>query len=412
MTRKRAGPQVSNWIFDRIHRSTIVFNDCREDPLLDRMALDLRAEDRMMVITSAGCNVLDYLLCGVQHIDAVDLNPLQNALLELKVAGIRSLDYATFFEIFGMGRIASIHVLYREKLRSQLTPTSRQFWDREIGLFDGSRNGGSFYFSGPCGRLARWINIYIDSYVRLRPEIDTLFKCSTVSEQKSLYERSIRDKFWSPFLRWIAGRDLTLAMLGVPPTQRRQVERGFPGGVSAFIQSRLDNVFTKIPLMDNYHWRIYLFGCYSPECCPEYLKPDNFERLKTGAVDKLAIHTDSVSRFLARVEMPINKFVLLDHLAWLADKDNQELIREWQAIVDCAAPNARVIWRSGGLETDFVNRVQVEVGGSQVEMRHLLDYHTDLANALHEKDRVQTYGSFYIAEIMKNSKIRNITNVG
>ena len=406
MARKGIGSQLSSWIFDRIHRSTIVFNDAREDPVLDRVALDLRAEDRMMVITSAGCNVLDYLLCGVQHIDAVDLNPLQNALLELKIAGIRSLDYATFFEIFGRGRMDAIHVLYREKLRSQLTPAAREFWDRKIGLFDGSGNGGSFYFSGPCGRLARWINIYIDSYVRLRPEIEALFLFSTLAEQKTTYERSIRDKFWGRCMRWVAGRDLTLAMLGVPPAQRRQIERGFPGGVSAFIQSRLDNVFTKIPLVDNYHWRIYLFGRYTPECCPEYLKPDNFERLKAGAVDRVAIHTDSVSRFLARVKTPISKFVLLDHLDWLVDKDNPELIREWQAIVDCAAPNARVIWRSGGLETDFVNRVRVEVGGSQVEMGHLLDYHTDLARALHERDRVQTYGSFHIAEFRRDSIMR------
>jgi len=207
-------------------------------------------------------------------------------------------------------------------------------------------------------------------------------------------------------MRWLAGRDLTLALLGVPPAQRRQIERGFPGGVSAFIQSRLDNVFTKIPLVDNYHWRIYLFGRYTPECCPEYLKPDSFERLKAGAVDRVAIHTDSVSRFLAGVETPIHKFVLLDHLDWLADKDNPELIQEWQAIVDCAAPNARVIWRSGGLETDFVNRVQVEVSGNQVEMGNLLVYQPELARALHERDRVQTYGSFYIADLHRRSDRR------
>lgn len=403
MAHKGIGSQLSSWIFDRIHRSTIVFNDAREDPVLDRVALNLQPEDRMLVITSAGCNVLDYLLCGVQHIDAVDLNPLQNALLELKIAGIRSLDYATFFEMFGKGRLDTIHGLYREKLRSQLTPAARAFWDRKIGLFDGRGNGGSFYFSGPCGRFARWINVYIDSCVRLRPQIEALFLCSTLSEQKAMYEQSIREPFWGRFMRWLAGRDLTLALLGVPPAQRRQIERGFPGGVSAFIQSRLDNVFTKIPLVDNYHWRIYLFGRYTPECCPEYLKPDSFERLKAGAVDRVAIHTDSVSRFLARVETPIHKFVLLDHLDWLADKDNPELIQEWQAIVDCAAANARVIWRSGGLETDFVNRVQVEMNGERVEMGSLLVYQPELARALHERDRVQTYGSFYIAELQRGS---------
>jgi len=64
-----------------------MFNDAREDPRIDRIALQLCPSDRLMVITSAGCNVLDYLLAGVEHIDAVDINPFQNALLELKIAG-------------------------------------------------------------------------------------------------------------------------------------------------------------------------------------------------------------------------------------------------------------------------------------------------------------------------------------
>jgi hypothetical protein len=58
----------------------------------------------MAVITSAGCNVLDYAIAGPREIVAVDANPQQNALLELKVAAIRALDFDEFFALFGAGR--------------------------------------------------------------------------------------------------------------------------------------------------------------------------------------------------------------------------------------------------------------------------------------------------------------------
>lgn len=390
---------LNRHIFDRIHGSSIVFNDAREDPRIDRVALQLTPTDRMMVITSAGCNVLDYLLTGVQHIDAVDMNPYQNALLELKIASIRNLDFETFFQIFGQGACSSIQTLYRERLRSELSESSRKFWDRKIGLFSGRRNGGSFYFSGPCGQFARLINGYIDFWTRLRPEVEELFACQSLVEQRELYERKIEQRFWGMFLKWLAGRDFTLALLGVPLMQRRQIEKDYPGGVAAFIRACLHNVFTRVPLSDNYHWRIYLFGRYTRTCCPEYLKAECFERLREVVADRITLHSSTVSDFLKKPGPPISKFVLLDHMDWLADEGNVELSNEWQGIVDRAAPGTRVIWRSGGLETGFVDEAQVRLEGRFRKIGELLNYQTDLANQLHPQDRVQTYASFHIADL-------------
>ena len=67
---------LNRLVFRQIHGNTIVFNDSREDPRIDRIALNLAADDSMLVITSAGCNVLDYALSGVKQIYAVDINPL------------------------------------------------------------------------------------------------------------------------------------------------------------------------------------------------------------------------------------------------------------------------------------------------------------------------------------------------
>ncbi|MCA9224434.1 MAG: DUF3419 family protein, partial [Planctomycetales bacterium] len=71
---------------------------------------------------------------------------------------------------------------------------------------------------------------------------------------------------------------------------------------------------------------------------------------------------------------------------------------EWQAIIDRAAPGARAIWRSGGLRTDFLDRVEINHGGKLRALPELLKLNPDLAAELHERDRVHTYGSFYIAD--------------
>ena len=140
-------------------------------------------------------------------------------------------------------------------------------------------------------------------------------------------------------------------------------------------------------------------GQYTPQCCPEYLKRENFEKLKAGQADKISVHTNSVQSFLEQHEGSISRFVLLDHMDWLSDKFFSLLEAEWQAIIDRATPAARIIWRSGGLRTDFLNDVRVCLDGQMRPLQSLLTYHPEMAAQLHAKDRVHTYGSFYIADL-------------
>ena len=144
--------------FRFVHGNNLVYNTCWEDPRLDHIALDLSPTDNVLVITSAGCNALDYALKSPNHVYAVDMNPRQNALLELKKAAIRGLDYETFFQMFGEGRLPYAERIYDAKLRDSLPPDARRYWDRHIGFFKGGRIRPSFYFCGTSGLFARTIN--------------------------------------------------------------------------------------------------------------------------------------------------------------------------------------------------------------------------------------------------------------
>ena len=389
---------LSRRIFNTVHRNNLVYNTCWEDPRLDRVALDIGADDNILVITSAGCNALDYALTSPNHVYAVDMNPRQNALLELKKSGIRNLDHDTFFKMFGEGRLAGVKEVYKNKLRPDLDEWSQGFWDKKIKWFDNRRK--SFYFRGTSGSVARMLKVYTDKVIKVRPHLDDILNADSVETQREIYETKLKKKFWSGLVKFTLNRESTMSMLGVPKAQIRQIESTYSGGLIEFIQECMESVFARLPMKDNYFWRVYMNGSYTRECCPEYLKEENFARLKDGLVDRISTHTDSVQAFLEKHDGNISRFVLLDHMDWLSDRFFPLLESEWQAIVNRAAENTRIIWRSGGMRTDFIRQVQVNHGGKMQSVDELLRYHEELADELHPKDRVHTYGSFFIADLV------------
>jgi S-adenosylmethionine-diacylglycerol 3-amino-3-carboxypropyl transferase len=388
---------VSRKVFTAVHGNNLVYNTCWEDPRLDRVALDFSPDDNVLVITSAGCNALDYALAGPNHVYAVDMNPRQNALLDLKISGIKNLDFDTFFQMFGEGRLPNAKSIYEDQLRDSLPEWSQQFWDKKIGWFDNNRK--TFYDRGTSGTFARMVRIYNKHVIKSTEHLDNMLEADSVEEQKEIYDKHLKKKFWSGAMKFFMNRDTTMSMLGVPKAQRHQIDTQYPGGLVKFIQDCVEAVFAKLPLKDNYFWRVYIKGCYTRECCPEYLKEANFAALKNGVVDKISTHTNSVQGFLEAHDGQISRYILLDHMDWLSTNFFPMLESEWQAVINRAAPETRLIWRSGGLRTDFIDEVQITLDGKLQKIAPMLEYNQKLADELHVIDRVHTYGSFYIADL-------------
>ncbi|MDX1965943.1 MAG: BtaA family protein [Planctomycetaceae bacterium] len=397
------GERLSRTWFRFVHGRNIVYNQCWEDPRLDRVALQLTPQDRVVVITSAGCNALDYALAGAGHVHAVDMNPRQNALLQLKLTAAKHLDHGQFFQMFGRGKVPDWKNLYTQLLRPNLDPEIRAFWDRKGDMFAGRGRRKSFYFRGTSGTFAWMVNYYIDKVARLRDSVNALLAADSVEQQQDIFQQyKMSERLWRPMIRWVMRRDMTLAMLGVPRSQRRHIDDSYPGGILQFVIDRVEAVFTRLPLKDNYFWRVYLSGEYTPDCCPEYLRPENFHELRTSVQERVTTHTSSVLAFVEQHPGEITRFVLLDHMDWLTREPTKKtLTAEWQAIVTKSAPNARILWRSADLNGEFVNSLQVQVNGTQKSVGDLLVYNRPLAEDLHRQDRVHTYGSFCIADLQR-----------
>ncbi|QGV82931.1 DUF3419 family protein [Streptomyces ficellus] len=386
-------------MFTALHDRKLVYNACWEDPALDREALAIGPGDHVLVITSGGCNALDYLLAGAGRVTAVDVNPRQNALLELKAAGIRHLSHPEFFELFGTGRSPRAHEMYRDALRPDLTPFARRYWDGYIDAFAGRGWRNSFYYRGTSGLLAKGLMLVL-GLQGLGPHLEELLAAPTLERQRHLYESRRMSERLRAAAR-LASQPLALSLAGVPPEQRREIAEEYTGGTVQLVHDGLDAILGRLPLADNYFWRAYITGSYTPDCCPEYLKAANFPLLR-GALARLDVRTTTVTGFLGRVRAEgrdVSKFVLLDHMDWMGWRDQPALAAEWQAIVDAARPGARVIYRSAGLHTRYLDPVHVVHDGRTRRLADLLHRHPGLAARLHARDRVHTYGSFHIADL-------------
>gem|GEM_PF-17787 len=392
--------RIDQKIFDALYSRSLVYNTCWEDPAVDRQALHLGPDDTVMVITSAGCNALDYALQGPAKVYAIDANPRQNALLELKMAGIRKLGFDDFFAIFGSGFHPNIKNIYRHQLRDELSEFAKTYWDRRFNWF-ASRHG-SFYFHGLAGFVARGFRTYFRMRPALAQRVAELFASTSPEEQRRIYDEKIAAELWTPVINWVLNRQLTMSLLGVPHPQRRLVQGQHPGGVSGFIRDAIEYVFRNLPVGDNYFWRVYLTGSYTCDCCPSYLKEENFNALKGGLVDCIEPHTCTVTEFLQAGSDPITRFVLLDHMDWMSCYYPAALIEEWDAIFERAAPDARLLLRSAHANPPFLDWVRA--GPERLLLGELLDFETDVADRLQLEDRVHTYAGFVVARMAANGR--------
>lgn len=374
-------------VFRHVHGSQLIYNCAWEDPRIDRHLLQLDSSSRVVMITSAGCNTLDYLLDTPAEIHAVDMNFRQNALLELKLALLRGQDHAALFEMFGQGATGRYRQIYAAA-RDLLPPYAQGYWDEKIVFFDPRSLRRSFYYHGTSGTAA-WLMMKALFGARdsLRDMALCLLNARSLAEQAAIYQQMEPD-IWGGLSRWLVKQPALMTLLGVPRPQIHLIETQHPGGLAWYVRDKLKSVLTAVPAADNYFWRAYMTGRYEPHCCPNYLQKAAMSTLAQQA-GRVTAHTATVSNFLREHPGRYTHFVLLDHQDWLAAHDPAALREEWELILQNSAPGAKILMRSAGLTVDFI----------PADIRAQLSFHPQVTAELHLMDRVGTYGSTHFAEL-------------
>jgi S-adenosylmethionine-diacylglycerol 3-amino-3-carboxypropyl transferase len=316
----------------------------------------------------------------------VDVNFRQNAILSFKMALFDAGDYKALFSLFGKGGVREYRDIYAS-IRPHLSPWARTFWDEKIVYFrpDGMRP--SFYWRGATGDFA-WVFQKLLLNGKKRDLASALLEAGSLAEQKKLYSR-LEPHLFSQKVTWLLRQPGTMAFIGVPAPQLRLIEQLYPGGFQRFLQDKLRQVFTAVPIQNNYFWRVYLTGAYKKDCCPGYLQSENFPTLQQR-LQRIMIHTSTVTEFLQTHPGTYSHFVLLDHQDWLAWHDTHALLEEWNQIFQNSRPGTKILLRSAGPDLSFL---------PETIMAKLL-FSPELTQPLHRCDRVGTYGSLHLAEVL------------
>jgi S-adenosylmethionine-diacylglycerol 3-amino-3-carboxypropyl transferase len=378
---------LNKMLFNYIHKNHLIYNTCWEDPECDRELMQFDNNSDIVMITSAGCNALDYLLDNPNSIHCVDMNPRQNALLQLKQALFRNNDYQELYQSFGVGTNRNMKSLFDHSLKYYLSDEALRYWTKHLYYFFSKGIRKSFYNYGTTGFLA-WVlrKLVLTKNRQVAGKLNDLLEADNLEVQRDLYAQ-LEPELLNKTVDKVINTSLFMSMIGVPAAQSDLLHAN-EAAPSDFVKESLRNVFTRIPLRENYFWRLYIKGHYDPDCCPNYLKHEHFSSLKDN-IEKISTHTSTISDFLRKNPKVYSHFVLLDHMDWLVKNDIKALEEEWRLILDNSRSGSKVLLRSASKAIDFLPNF--------VHERITFDHES--AQRTHQKDRVGTYGSVMIGTV-------------
>ncbi|KAG0642618.1 hypothetical protein HOY80DRAFT_1014441 [Tuber brumale] len=345
-----------------------------EDPRVDQSILKIGSDDVVLAITSAGDNILHYLIEGSpKRIHAVDLNPTQNHLLELKLAAFSALPYEDIWKIFGLGRHENFGGLLLNKLSPHLSSRAFQYWFDHRQVF-GSRLSGGLYETGQS-RLAIIAAKWLFRVFGVSKHVERMCAARTLDEQREIWRSKVRPVILSWWVNWaIIDRDRFLwRALGVPANQRNMVIHDYPQlaqgqdkdtgrAMWEYVVNTLDPVAENSLLSeDNYFYYLCLRGQYTEQSRPVYLCPRSHAKLsRPGALDNVRIHTDEINHVLSRIQpSTLSIAVIMDSMDWL-ETDGVEASKQIKSLNAAMMDGGRVLIRSAGRNPWYMRVLEEE----------------------------------------------------
>lgn len=241
----------------------IRYSQSWEDADLLLKALALHSYDNVFSITSGGCNTLALASQPISSLLAVDINPAQSALLELKLKAIHAFDYDTLLGFIGVRKSEFRKELYN-KLSGDLSAESDRFWKNHLNCI----REGIIH----CGKFERYLQIfrrYVLSLVHSGKTINELLTLKAEPEQLKFFNNKWDSFRWRMLFRLFFSRSV-MQWLGRSPEMFRYTVKE---RISDHYLTRTRKAFTSEILFDNSYIEYILRGNYT-HSLPYYLRQD------------------------------------------------------------------------------------------------------------------------------------------
>jgi S-adenosylmethionine-diacylglycerol 3-amino-3-carboxypropyl transferase len=346
-----------------------------EDHLLLERGLAIGPRDELLLIASAGCNVLNLLLQAPRRVVAIDFNAAQTALVHLKLAGLRGLDHDGFLELLGLR--AGEPLDRYETVRPLLPREARDWCDANEVLLAGGIDG--------AGRLDRFLARFHHgelSRIHAPTLVERLFTLRTSAERRAFTNTELfTPEFEAAFRAYFARESFEAH--GRHPAQFRFVAEPDVGG---WFLTRLRWVCTHLPAKGNFYLERFLRGGTADvRWLPPYLAAENHERLR-ALVPRVEVVTADLESFLASAgARTITKAGLSNIFEYMAPEQADTVF----AMLAYTLPrHARVaFWNL------LVPRESPQM------LRGRLRPMGRLARTLANQDRAWFYGAFHVEEV-------------
>jgi S-adenosylmethionine-diacylglycerol 3-amino-3-carboxypropyl transferase len=319
---------------DQVALFNLLFGMSWEDPASDRRALGIVPGETLMTVTSGGCNTLTLLLEDPGRIYAVDINPTQSYLLELKCAAIRRLDCDSVRAFLGLAPSDDRLEVF-ERLCGDLSDAARGHWKaKPEAIRDGVVHAGKY--ESFVRLFARVLSV-----IQGRRRIEGLFRCETLAQQQAYFDTSWNTVQWRLLFKVLVSKQV-LARRGLTADYFK-----FDDGSTSFSESflrRARRAICEIPVQPNYFLARYLLGHYlSEDAVPAYLLRENLAVVKQR-LDRIEIVTAPAQVWLGgQPDASIDAFSLSNICELMSLDETGRLFAE---VARAARPGARICFRN------------------------------------------------------------------
>ncbi len=295
----------------------VLYANCWEDPAIDREAFRITPLDNVFSIASGGCNVLTFLLDDPLKVVALDANPRQIQLLDLKIAAFRRLTYGQVLEFFGVRESARRPALYHQ-LRPWLRAGSAEYWDARPDVI----RRGLIH----AGRYERYMRLLRRTVVRAcvsRRLVRRMFAAEDAAEREKLYRERWRNRRWRMLTRLMLSRALNAKLFD--PAFFAYLDGGLSFG--RHFAAKAEHALVRLPMKDNYFLSYILLGRYFSEShLPPYLRAENFPVIR-ARLDRIELVTGRCEDYFAALpESCLSKFNFSNIFEWMSPAAFESLL--------------------------------------------------------------------------------------
>ncbi len=346
----------------------IRYANCWEDADILIKALDIKKDDAVLSIASSGDNSLSLLVHNPKIVVAVDLNPVQIALLELRIAAFKMLEYEEVLSFLGVTKSKNRLNTYKN-LKSLLSEKSIEFFEQNLNFIE-----EGIIFQGKFEKYFATFRTKIVPLIHSKKVVNQLLEQKTIEQQKAFYNKKWNNLrfqmlFKIFFSKFIMGR------LGRDPEFFSYTQ----GSLANQLLEHVKYALTEIETYSNPYLVFILTGNFSLDALPFYLRKENFQKIKSN-VDKIKPFLGDISQAFEKWQFNFDAFNLSDIFEYM---DNNLTNSIFKMIEEHSNKGARIAYWN-------------MMADRFIPKNSSFEYKKDLSNKFYKQDKAFFYKRFIL----------------